>query len=118
MPAEGYCRLDNRKLTFYSTLCWSPTFHSTVPQSQTDFLQYSSQKVANRLTEERNLAADEEDEEGDRRPEHLLAELDLPLGAGHLGHEAAQGLHEAQQLDCNGEGYGIGTVGHGESTVG
>ena len=44
--------------------------------------------------------ADEEDEEGDRRPEHLLAELDLPLGPGDLGHEAAQGLHEGQQLDC------------------
>ncbi len=51
-------------------------------------------------TEERDLAAHEEHEEGDRRPEHLLAELDLTLGFRHLRHEAAEGLHELEKFDC------------------
>ena len=50
--------------------------------------------------EERDLAADQEDEEGDGRPEDLLPEAHLPLWLLDLGQDGAEGLHQVQDLDC------------------
>ena len=60
-------------------------------------------RVGGHDAEEGNLAANEEDEEGDRRPEDLLAELDLPLRLGHLGEDAAEGLDHFEELDAHGD---------------
>ena len=57
-------------------------------------------RVGGHDAKEWDLAAHQEDEEGDGGPQDLLPKLDLALGLLDLGQHRAERLHKLQELDC------------------
>ena len=78
MAGASYKRMDRGEANFYE--------QEALHYSKTPRMFYV---LGRKRTEERNLTADEEDEEGDSRPEYLFPELDLPfrLRTGTKTHE-------------------------------
>ena len=78
MAGASYERMDRGEANFYE--------QEALHYSKTPRMFYV---LGRKRTEKRNLTADEEDEEGDSRPEHIFPELDLPfrLRTGTKTHE-------------------------------